>query len=96
VGKNVLIFMTGQRADIFDTMTDTEASDIIGIVYGIVVYNEKWIEINEMIDEVISESKQDEEYFTIKHSIDPKILDMLKKSPNNYKSGKFKIKSLKN
>mgnify|MGYP003127157961 CR=1 FL=1 len=96
VGKNILIFMTGQRADIFDTMTDTEASDIIGIVYGIVVYNEKWIEINEMIDEVISDSKQDEEYFTIKHSIDPKILDMLKKSPNNYRSGKFKVKNLKN
>ena len=37
VRHKVVIYMTGQRADIFDSMTDTEASDIIGLVYGIVV-----------------------------------------------------------
>ena len=45
------------RPDIIDTMTTTEeaSSDIIGVVYGVTVYNEKWVEVNELVEEFTEE-----------------------------------------
>ena len=46
VDKKVLLFLVNSRPDIIDTMTSSEASSVIGVVYGITIYNEKWVEVN--------------------------------------------------
>ena len=65
-------------------MTTEEATDIIGIVYGVTIYNEKWVEINELVDEFTDELANKYEYNATKEKIhiDPKLLAKHSKSPN--------------
>ena len=37
-------------------MTSEEASDVIGLVYGVVVYNEKWKEVSQIATQLISKA----------------------------------------
>ena len=87
----VIIYLANTRPDIINTMTADEASDVIGIVYGVTIYNEKWVEINELIDEFTDDIENDKEYNVIKEMIDPKLLEKHKKSPNNYEGKILKM-----
>ena len=91
---NVVVLLTNSRADILDTMTPEEASDIVGIVYGIVVFNEKWIQVNELVEEFVEEFANKLEYDATKAKIDidPKLLAKLDKSPVQYPEKTMKMK----
>ena len=82
--------------NIIDTMTPEEASDIVGIVYGIVVYNEKWVQVNELVEEFVEEFSNKAEYDATKAKInvDPKFLDKLNKSPLQYPDKIMKMKDI--
>tara|TARA_B100000900_G_C20362403_1_gene626901 strand:- start:123 stop:674 length:552 start_codon:yes stop_codon:yes gene_type:complete len=94
VGGKVVVFLIDSRPNIIDTMTPEEASDIVGIVYGIVVYNEKWVQVNELVEEFVEEFSNKAEYDATKAKInvDPKFLDKLNKSPLQYPDKIMKMK----
>jgi hypothetical protein len=75
-------------------MTSDEASSVIGIVYGITVYNEKWIEVNELVDKFTEELDNIIEYNSTKAKVkmDPKLLAKLNKSPVQYPDKTMKMK----
>ena len=83
VGGNVMIYLVNIRTDILDTMTPEEAADVVGMVYGIVVYNEKWVQVNELVEEFTEELVNKLEYNATKAKVkmDPKLLAKLNKSP---------------
>ena len=76
VGGNVMIYLVNIRTDILDTMTPEEAADVVGMVYGIVVYNEKWVQVNELVEEFTEELVNKLEYNATKAKVkmDPKLL----------------------
>ena len=94
VQDKIVVYLINSRPDIVDTMTPVEASDIVGIVYGIVVYNEKWIEVNELVDQFTEELENALEYKSTKQKIkmDSKILEKLNKSPIQYPDKTMKMK----
>ena len=83
IGGKVYLYLANTRPDIIDTMTNEEATDVVGIVYGITVYNEKWVEVNELIEEFTEELANKLEYNATKAKVkmDPKLLAKLNKSP---------------
>lgn len=83
IAGNVMIYLVNMRPDILETMTPEEASDVVGMVYGIVVYNEKWVQVNELVEEFTDELVNKIEYNATKAKIkmDPKLLAKLNKSP---------------
>jgi len=83
VDDRVMIYLVNSRPDILDTMTPEEASDVVGMVYGIVVYNEKWVQVNELVEEFTEELINKLEYNATKAKVkmDPKLLAKLNKSP---------------
>jgi hypothetical protein len=83
IAGNVMIYLVNMRPDILETMTPDEASDVVGMVYGIVVYNEKWVEVNELVEEFTEELVNKLEYNATKAKVkmDPKLLAKLNKSP---------------
>ena len=83
IAGNVMIYLVNMRPDILETMTADEASDVVGMVYGIVVYNEKWVQVNELVDEFTEELVNKLEYNATKAKVkmDPKLLAKLNKSP---------------
>ena len=83
IAGNVMIYLVNMRPDILETMTPEEASDVVGMVYGIVVYNEKWVQVNELVEEFTEELVNKLEYNATKAKVkmDPKLLAKLNKSP---------------
>lgn len=79
----VFIYLANTRPDMIETMTSEEATDVVGIVYGITVYNEKWVQVNELVEEFTQELADRIEYNATKAKIkmDPKIIAKLNKSP---------------
>jgi hypothetical protein len=61
IGTNLVFFMTPEVGDRMDSMTPEEAENIIGLVYGVIVYNEKWEEVSNIASQLLdtSKSKQD-------------------------------------
>jgi hypothetical protein len=49
------LFMSQGIADDIDNITPEEAESVIGLVYGLVVYNEKWREISELADQLLKD-----------------------------------------
>ena len=94
INDKVFVFLVNSRPDIIDTMTSDEASSVIGIVYGITVYNEKWIEVNELVDKFTEELENIIEYNSTKAKVkmDPKLLAKLNKSPVQYPDKTMKMK----
>ena len=80
---NIMIYLVNMRPDILETMTPEEASDVVGMVYGIVVYNDKWAQVNELVEEFTEELINKLEYNATKAKVnmDPKLLAKLNKSP---------------
>ena len=91
VGNKVFLFLANTRPDIIDTMTSQEATDIIGLVYGITVFNEKWVEVNELVEAFTEELIMDIEQKS-KPKFDPKILEKLNKSTVQYPDKTMKPK----
>jgi len=83
VHDRVMIYLVNSRPDILDTMTPEEASDVVGMIYGIVVYNEKWVQVNELVEDFTEELINKLEYNATKAKVkmDPKLLAKLNKSP---------------
>ena len=83
VHDRVMIYLINSRPDIVDTMTPEEASDVVGMVYGIIVYNDKWVQVNELVEEFTEELVNKLEYNATKAKVkmDPKLLAKLNKSP---------------
>ena len=75
-------------------MTSEEATDVIGIVYGITVFNEKWIEVNEIVEEFTQQliSTLESESKKTKPKLDPKVLEKINKSPVQYPDKTMKVK----
>ena len=94
VHDRIVIYLVNSREDILDTMTPEEASDVVGMVYGIVVYNEKWVQVNELVEVFTEELANKLEYNTTKAKVkmDPKILAKLNKSPIQYPDKMLKMK----
>lgn len=94
VDDKIMIYLVNSREDILDTMTPEEASDIVGMVYGVVVYNEKWIQVNELVEGFTEELINKLEYNSTKAKInmDPKIIEKLNKSPIQYPDKIMKMK----
>jgi hypothetical protein len=84
VSGSVFLYLVNSRPNIISDMTTQEASDVIGIVYGVTIYNEKWVQINELVDEFTDELVNKYEYEATKEkiNIDPKLLAKHSKSPN--------------
>ena len=79
----VFVYLANTRPDMIETMTSDEASDVVGIVYGITIYNEKWVHVNELVEEFTQELADKIEYNATKAKIkmDPKLIAKLNKSP---------------
>ena len=94
VDKKVFIFLANTRPDMIDTMTSDEASDIVGIVYGVTIYNQKWDKVNELVEDFIQDFADNIEYNATKEKLkmDPKVLEKLNKSPIQYPEKTMKIK----
>jgi len=94
VVDKVFIYLVNSREDILDTMTPEEASDVVGMVYGIVVYNEKWIQVNELVEGFTEELINKLEYNATKAKVemDQKLLAKLNKSPVQYPDKILKMK----
>jgi hypothetical protein len=94
IEEKVFLFLANTRPDIIDTMTSQEATDIVGLVYGITVFNEKWIEVNELVESFTEELIRDIEYKSKKSKpkFDPKILEKLNKSTVQYPDKTMKPK----
>jgi hypothetical protein len=56
VGGNVVFYMAPEIVGDIGNMTSEEASDVIGLVYGVVVYNEKWKEVSQIATQLISKA----------------------------------------
>ena len=54
VGDNVVFYMAPEVAGDIGSMTSEEASDIIGLIYGVTVYNGKWKEVSDIATQLIS------------------------------------------
>ena len=54
VGENIVFYMAPNVVGDIGNMTSDEASDIIGLVYGVIVYNEKWKEVSDIATQLIS------------------------------------------
>ena len=54
VGDNVVFYMAPNVVGDIGNMTSDEASDIIGLVYGVIVYNERWKEVSDIATQLIS------------------------------------------
>jgi hypothetical protein len=59
IGTNLVFFMTPEAGSRIDTMSPTEAENIIGLVYGVIVYNEKWNEVSELANQILDSAKGD-------------------------------------
>jgi hypothetical protein len=83
VHDRVMVYLVNMRPDIIETMTPEEASDVVGMVYGIVVYNDKWVQVNELVEEFTEELVNKHEYNATKAKVkmDPKLIAKLNKSP---------------
>ena len=94
IHKKVFLYLANTRPDIIDTMTSQEATDVVGIVYGITVFNEKWIEVNELVEEFTEELANKLEYNATKAKVkmDPKLIAKLNKSPIQYPDKIMKMK----
>ena len=94
VDDRIMIYLVNSREDILDTMTSEEASDVVGMVYGVVVYNEKWIQVNELVEGFTEELINKLEYNATKAKVkmDPKLLAKLNKSPVQYPDKTLKMK----
>ena len=94
VHDRIMIYLVNMRPDIIDTITPEEASDVVGMVYGVVVYNEKWIQVNELIEGFTEELINKLEYNSTKAKIkmDPMTIEKLNKSPAQYPDKVLKIK----
>ena len=94
VDKKVFLYLANTGPDIIDTMTSREATDIVGIVYGITVFNQKWIEVNELVEEFTQQLISNIEYKSKekKSKLDPRILEKLNKSPVQYPDKTMKPK----
>lgn len=94
VNQKVLLFLVNSRPDIIDTMTADEASNVIGVVYGITIFNEKWIEVNDLVSQFTEELENALEYKSTKAKVkmDPKIVEKLNKSPVQYPDKTMKMK----
>jgi hypothetical protein len=93
----IMIYLVNSRPDIIDTMTPEEASDVVGMVYGITVYNEKWVQVNELVEEFTEELVNKLEYNATKSKVkmDPKLLAKLNKSPLQYPDKTLKMSDYK-
>ena len=89
----VFIYLANTRPDMIETMTSEEATDVVGIVYGITVYNEKWVQVNELVEEFTQDLADRIEYNATKAKIkmDPKIIAKLNKSPLQYPDNVLKM-----
>ena len=83
ISGSVFLYLVNSRPNIITDMTTDEATDIIGIVYGVTIYNEKWVQVNELVEEFTQELADKIEYNATKAKIkmDPKLLAKLNKSP---------------
>jgi len=94
VHDRIMIYLVNSREDIIDTMTPEEASDVVGMVYGVIVYNEKWIQVNELVEGFTEELINRLEYNATKAKVEmnPKIIEKLNKSPVQYPDKILKMK----
>lgn len=83
VEDRIMVYLVNSRPDILDTMTPEEASDVVGMIYGIVVYNEKWVQVNELVEGFTEELINKLEYNATKAKVkmDSELLAKLNKSP---------------
>ncbi len=54
IAGNVIFYMAPNVAGDIGNMTSEEASDVIGLVYGVIVYNEKWNQVSQIATQLIS------------------------------------------
>jgi len=92
VEEKVFLYLANTRPDIIDTMTSQEATDVVGLVYGITVYNEKWIEVNELVEVFTEELIKNHKSKKSKPKYDPRILEKLNKSTVQYPDKTMKPK----
>lgn len=94
VDNNVCYFLINTRPDMLDTLTTNEAEDVLAMVYGVIVFNDKWIEVNELVEEFTKELANSFEYNATKAKIkmDPHITKKLNKSPIQYPDKTMKMK----
>ena len=92
--NDLLLLMSPEMAETYEDMTTTQAENIIGILYGIIVFNQKWIEVNELVDEITQKIIKSFEYNTksIEDKLQPNVLKKLNKSPVQYPDKTMKIK----
>ena len=97
VEDRVVIYLVNSRPDILDTLTPEEASDVVGMVYGLTVYNEKWVQVNELVEVFTEELVNKLEYNTTKAKVkmDPKLLAKLNRSPLQYPDKTLKMSDYK-
>lgn len=97
IDDRIMFYLVNSRPDILDTLTPEEASDVVGMIYGIVVYNEKWVQVNELVEEFTAELINKLEYNATKEKLnmDPKLLAKLNKSPNQYPDNVLKMSDYK-
>jgi hypothetical protein len=97
VDDRVVFYLVNSRPDILDTLTPEEASDVVGMVYGVIVYNEKWIQVNELVEVFTEELVNNLEYNTTKAKVkmDPKLLAKLNRSPLQYPDKTLKMSDYK-
>jgi len=97
VDDRVVFYLVNSRPDILDTLTPDEASDVVGMVYGIIVYNEKWVQVNELVEVFTEELVNNLEYNTTKAKVkmDSKLLAKLNRSPLQYPDKTLKMSDYK-
>jgi|TARA_R100001224_G_C3924615_1_gene116546 hypothetical protein len=59
IGTKLVFFMTPEVGSQIEAMSSIEAENIIGLVYGVVVYNEKWNEVSELANKILDSAKTD-------------------------------------
>ena len=98
IHKKVYLYLANTRPDIIDTMTPQEASDVVGILYGVIVFNDKWIEVNELVDEFTEELINKLEYDATKEKVkmDANLLSKLDKYPKQEPDKTLNIKDYDN
>ena len=52
IGTNLVFFMTPEVGDRIEELPSEDASNIIGLVYGVIVYNDKWEEMANLANRI--------------------------------------------
>jgi hypothetical protein len=91
IEQKVVLLMAQELWDDVDNMTESEAEDIIGLIYGVIVFNEKWMELMDLALKINSNLNHSNDASVKK--IDPYFFNKYNEIPNQKLS--LKMKNLK-